>query len=186
MKNNELQKSDHAGQIDTAMALIRHGKNVTRSAAPEMFDLFCICAVHDKPYTLRFVRQGSGLLRFSASIKGSRSSSPDNARAADIGWTLRLDLFENGSTPCAWCFDDSFNHCAGYCGALVCGGRMKGNTFHCRPSCGAVWAGVPLAEVKGTAQNEVRRPSRPAGLTVARPVKEMLLLPAGAPSAKGR
>src|SRR5208283_3234029 len=38
-------------------------------AAGEVVELSCVCAVHDKPYTLRFTRQASGLLRFFESVK---------------------------------------------------------------------------------------------------------------------
>jgi hypothetical protein len=183
MKNNELQTTNYTGQIETALALIRqgHGNRVTRSPAPESFDLHCVCAVHDKPYTLRFVRQPSGRLRFSASVKGKAAASPDNAQTVDVGRTMRLGLLETDKSRCAWCGDKSFHHCSSHCGALVCGGRMKGNTFHCRPSCGAEWVGVPLQEVKGTVQEQPRRPSCPvAAANVARAGKEPLRLSAGA------
>jgi hypothetical protein len=183
VKNKELQKADYAGQIDAALALIRQGHGVTRSPAPKTFDLYCFCAVHDKPYTLRFVRQPSGLLRFKESIKGKPASSPGDARAGGVGWTFRLKYFENPAAPCAWCGNESFHHCASYCGALVCGGRMKGNTFHCRKSCGASWVGVPLREVRGSIAQEAapRRASLPPA-----PAKPVLLLPAAPPSSARR
>lgn len=183
MKNNELQKTDYTGQIEAALELINQaqGNRAMHSPAPETFDLYCSCAREDKPYTLRFVRQSSGLLRFRESVKGKPSSLPDNARAGGVGWTLRLDYFETGPTPCAWCGNGSFHHCANDCGALVCGGRMRGDTFHCRKSCGASWVGVPLREVKGTV---TREPSRRASLSpaprpAASPAKPMLMLSAG-------
>jgi hypothetical protein len=181
MKNGIL-KPDHAREIGAAMAVIRQGEEAMRSPAPESFDLYCECAVYDKPYTLRFTRQPSGLLRLMQSVKGKPSSSPDNARAGGVGWALRLDYFERTAMPCAWCGDQSFHHCASYCGALVCGGRMKGNTFHCRKSCGASWIGVPLREVKGRMRREASL-SRPSLSQAAKPSalssKPMLLLGAG-------
>lgn len=182
MKNNELQKANYAGQINAALALIRRGQGLTRSPAPEIFDLYCDCAIYDKPYTLRFVRQPSGLLRFKESIKGKPASFPDNARAGGVGYTLRMEYFENGATPCAWCGDGGFHHCANDCGALVCGGRMKGDTFHCRKSCGASWVGVPLREVRGNVTREpspLRASLSPAPRPAAGQAKPMLLLPAG-------
>lgn len=182
VKNNGLQKADYAGQINTALALIRKGHGVTRSPAPEIFHLYCYCAVEDKPYTLRFVRQSSGLLRFKESIKGKPASFPNNARAGGVGYTLRMEYFENSATPCAWCGNGGFHHCANDCGALVCGGRMKGDTFHCRKSCGASWVGVPLQEVKGNVTREpspLRASLSPAPRPAPGPAKPMLLLPAG-------
>jgi len=171
MKNSQLQKTDYTGQIEAASEVIRQaqGNRAMRSPAPETFVLHCFCAVHDKPYTLHFIRQPSGLLRFSASIKGQASNSRDNARAGGVGYTMRLGLFEKQATPCAWCGNGSFHHCAYDCGALVCGGRMRGNTFHCRPNCGAEWVGVPLQAVKGSVQDKPRMPH----------VKEPLRLSAG-------
>ncbi len=171
MKNNQLQKTDYAGQIKGALELIRQaqGNRAIRPPAPETFELHCVCAVHDKPYSLHFVRQPSGLLRFTASVKGVAAVSPGSVFAGGVGQTMRLDRFETSGAPCAWCGNGSFHHCATHCGALVCGGRMEGNTFHCRPSCGASWVGVPLEEVKGTMEAQPARPSRPA------PAKRLLL-----------
>ncbi len=169
-----LQRPDDAERIERAKAAIWQGRGLT--PAPEIFDLYCVCARDDKPYTLRFERQASGLLRFKKTVKGKPPSLPDNARAGGKGWTLRLDYFENlaeAVTPCAWCGDGSFHHCSSNCGALVCGGRMRGNVFHCRKSCGASWVGVPMREITGTAGQYARmaapppvrgslQPSRPA------------------------
>jgi hypothetical protein len=173
-----LQKPDDAERIERAKAAIWQGRGL--SPAPETFDLYCSCAREDKLYTLRFVRQSSGLLRFRESVKGKPSSLPDNARAGGVGWTLRLDYFETGPTPCAWCGNGSFHHCASHCGALVCGGRITGGTFHCRKSCGASWVGVPLREVTGSVTREPRLASlSPAPRLAASPAKPMLLLPPG-------
>src|SRR6185437_2587975 len=88
-----LQKPDYTEKIERAKAAIWQGRGLP--PAPEVFDLYCFCAVYDKPYTLRFERQASGLLRFKTSVKGRPSSLPDNARAGGKGWTLRLEYFEN-------------------------------------------------------------------------------------------
>jgi hypothetical protein len=166
-----------AGNVAEVMALLE-GRGLSPTV-PEIFDLSCVCAVHDKPYTLRFERQASGLLRFRESIKGRPSLLPDNARAGGKGWTLRMQFFEDGATPCAWCGDRSFGHCSRDCGALVCCGRMRGNTFYCRPSCGASWVGVPMREVEGTAGQhaQMSAPARDC-LPSSLPVPARLLLPA--------
>ena len=139
-------------------------------AAGEVVELSCVCAVHDKPYTLRFTRQASGLLRFFESVKvePARHKTALGGAAAALSFSL-AEFDENSGalagrgrgTPCAWCGDGSFHHCASYCGALVCGGRMKGERFHCRPSCGASWVGVPLQTVEGTRQQQARKPTAP-------------------------
>jgi len=178
--------TNHVRRIETALAAIQRSQDerAALSPAPEIFDLYCVCAVHDRPYTLRFVRQPSGLLRFTETLKDGPCSLPGNARAGGKGWALRLEYFEKGATRCAWCGDESFHHCRTYCGALVCGGRMVGETFHCRKSCGASWVGIPLHEVKGEAKAATKRLteictqrilSAPQGNAITRP---RLLLPA--------
>jgi hypothetical protein len=172
-----------AGNVAEVMALLE-GRTLS-PAVPEIFDLYCFCAIHDKPYTLRFERQSSGLLRFKESIKGKpKTPGSDPAVFAvhyeagvKMGWKLSMKYFEHGTMPCAWCGDGSFGHCSQDCGALVCCGRMRGNTFHCRPSCGASWVGVPMREVTGTTTRE-RPPANRVSLSSA-PAKPLLLLPAG-------
>lgn len=170
-----------ASNVAEVMALLE-GRNAS-PAVPEIFELYCFCAVYDKPYTLRFERQASGLLRFKESIKGKPPSLPDNARAGGKGWTLRMDYFEDWegvNTPCAWCGNGSFGHCSLHCGALVCCGRMSGNTFHCRPSCGASWVGVPMREVQGSGEETRRSAAVPSRGTLPAPAsgRKPLLLPA--------
>lgn len=149
-----LARRDDGRRIASALAVIQRSQHERLSLCPEIFDLTCVCAVHDRSYTLRFVRQASGLLRFKESLKGFARDFPDNARAEAVVYTLRLELFEKGATPCAWCGNGSFHHCRTYCEALVCGGRIIGETFHCRESCGASWVGTPLHEVKGETRSQ--------------------------------
>lgn len=177
MKNKELQKTNYAGRIEAAMALIRQGQvnRVTRTPAPETFELHCLCARVDKPYTLRFNRQPSGLLRFAESVKGEMARPTGHVRKSGASTTMWLDLFETTAVPCAWCGNRSFHHCAWECGALVCGGRMQGNTFHCRSSCGAQWVGVPLQQVEGTGAEQPRLPSLRAPAPT--PARRLLLGP---------
>lgn len=189
MKNNELQKPNIAGKIGAAMATIRRSQQQTvrRPPAPEIFDLNCFCAVYDKPYTLRFVRQPSGLLRFKESIRGKPAAPASDPAVfaiyyeggVKVGWKLSMKFFENTATPCAWCGNGTFHDCALDCLALVCGGRMKGNTFHCRRSCGASWVGIPLQEVNGHAIHESSRLTSPRA-------KRILSAPRGEMASKPR
>jgi hypothetical protein len=174
---NELVKSsrDTAAnrcKIEAALELV--GQTLPPLPAPaDSCELSCVCAVHDKPYALRFVRQASGLFRLVESVKVQpvelvMAEGGETGRRSGIEY-LRLDEFERGSTRCAWCGDRSYHYCRNNCGALVCGGRMRGRTFRCRASCGAEWVGEPLREVEAvTGPREPERfqapapPSRPA------------------------
>jgi hypothetical protein len=101
MKSNQLEKTDNTGQIKAALKLIGQAQSkraMRRPPAPEIFDLHCFCAVHDKPYTLRFVKQPSGLLRFKESIR-SKPAAPASDPAVfaiyyeggvKVGWKLSM------------------------------------------------------------------------------------------------
>lgn len=116
----------------------------------DICELSVVCAVHDLGYRLRFVRQASGLFRFSESIKKEYWDDDDVAygNPSPVGSvSLPIDEFEPGPTPCAWCGNNSYNYCI--CGSLVCRGRTIGQLFRCRDSCGAEWVGTPLTQVSG-------------------------------------
>jgi hypothetical protein len=152
-------RPDNRQRIDAAFALLRNQE-------PERFDLPCVCAIHDMPYTLRFERKANGLFRLQGSekvSKGPRSTGQAGAHIVTPA-TIPIKEIELTAFPCAWCDDNSIHHCSQNCGAFVCGGRMKGNVFHCRPSCGASWVGIPLEKVEGEKRRELRQPSMPEPL----------------------
>jgi len=154
---------DNGQKIDAAFELMRKRDS-------ESFTLACVCAVYDRPYTLRFKRKANGLFGLVESAKPNieRTSSGSDGVQVSLVASLKVPLeqIEMSGFPCAWCGDNGFHHCAHNCGALVCGGRMQGETFHCRSSCGASWVGVPLKQVEGEQRQELRRPSMPAAARV--------------------
>jgi hypothetical protein len=151
-----ITKPDNRQRIDAAFALLRNQE-------PERFELPCMCAVHDRPYTLRFVRKANGLFGLVDSERETSGTQVKGRAGAQIVTpaTIPMKEMELTAFPCPWCDDITFHHCARYCGAFVCGGRIKGNVFHCRPSCGASWVGAPLEQVEGQKRQELRRPSMP-------------------------
>lgn len=110
----------------------------------QIFELSCVCAVHDKPYVLRFEKQASGRYRFVESVKPVGRGVGVSVATLN---TIPMDRIEKAFYGCAWCGTGGINHCSNHCGAYVCGGLMQGDTFHCRKSCGASWIGVPLQEI---------------------------------------
>ena len=151
-----ITKPDNRQRIDAAFALLRNQER-------ERFELPCMCAVHDRPYTLRFVRKANGLFGLVDSEKETNSPQFKGQTGAQIVTpaTIPIKEMELMAFPCPWCDDITFHHCSRDCGAFVCGGRIKGNVFHCRPSCGASWVGVPLERVEGQKRQELRGPSMP-------------------------
>ena len=139
-------KPENRQSIEAALALVRKRES-------ETFDLTCVCAKHDRPYTLCFRRKPGGLFGLVENVRVpeqalSEEPSEDETR---VSAPVKLDLseFESKVFPCPWCGDKSINHCARHCGAFVCGGLIVGGMFHCRASCGASWIGWPLKRVGG-------------------------------------
>jgi hypothetical protein len=150
--------------------------------------LNCVCAVHDRPYQLRFTRQATGKLRFIESVTlpgDARAGSRRNGQAAASSSALQsisLDDFENQPWPCGWCGNPTINHCSQNCGSLVCGGKMEGRRFTCRTSCAAVWEGVPMREIQATNEQQTR-PAKPQ--TAPQSALRSESLPAVAPANRG-
>jgi hypothetical protein len=123
--------------------------------SPEIFEELCVCAVRDRPYIVRYARQRNGKFRAESSRKvtgasgGSIANGPLNA-------TLPIDRFEGGISPCPWCGGLGHYHCS--CGAILCGGRLAGNLFTCRDSCGRQWRpDHPVSELKGSLPQDAAR-----------------------------
>jgi hypothetical protein len=146
---------DNARKIEAALELMRQ---MSLEPEPEIFELSCYCALKDEPYTLRFTLQENGLFRLKESIRVIRSETPSRSYGyAPSAKTLNLDRVEARAFPCAWCSDQSLHYCRNHCGAIVCGARVRGNTFHCRTSCGASWVGKPMKEFQGSAGSPAKR-----------------------------
>jgi len=145
----------------------RMGKPSAQNPAPEIQELHCICAVHDKPYVLRFKRQADRSLLLLESVKVQPAKATPSGEAL-AGRTVAVklsinDIGEDTSLPCAWCGNGGINYCLGNCNAVVCGGLTVGDVFHCRKSCGASWTGVPLQELPGQMKAKPHTPPmRPA------------------------
>jgi hypothetical protein len=179
-------------RVESALARLPQPKNnqPMQAPAPEIVTLSCVCAVEDKPYTLRFTRQAGGSFRLLGSVMGHPAKT---ARAGEalagrtVAVTVPIEELGDMPLPCAWCGDNGINLCKGKCDALVCGGRTVGNIFHCRKSCGASWVGVALESVEGETEEKRRAPSmQPAPPAARVPVAERLRLTAGSSVTKLR
>jgi hypothetical protein len=123
----------------------------------------CICAVYDREFLDRYERQASGLYFpvESRRIEGGTGSGA----GAEIGRVLNVDQIRGAYKPCPWCGENGNMryHCD--CGGVICGGKVKGKTFHCRASCGRRWPmGDPVHEIEVTeeqARREWKTPPRP-------------------------
>jgi len=175
---------DNARRIEAALALVRQEP---LQPEPETFELSCICALNENPYTLRFTRQKNGRFRWTESVKVFR----DDKASRSFGYvppaiTVKLDEIEVTPLPCAWCGNGRLNYCQSGCNSFVCGALMRGNTHHCRKSCGRSWATTPLKELQGSVPSPTAWPmvgSEPTGpSTSAAP--DRLQLGAGSTLAK--
>lgn len=188
---------DISGKMDAALARARERDKESRSLSPaprgrvpaagETFELSAVCAVHDRPYVLRYIRQASGRLRFVESLKlqPARAKPREALAGGAAGQMLPLSEFESGEFPCPWCGAQDINGPCD-CGALVCGGRKRNGLFRCRDSCGAQWSGVEMREVEAAKDRPVssaRGPAASTPLTRPEASKETRLrLPAPAPA----
>lgn len=147
-------------------------------AVERLFELSCVCAVTDKPYVLQYRWAGKRLV-FVKAIK-LESSGRGHARPSGLAVDQQMaavSAFKSFCFPCPWCGSDSINYCGANCGALVCGGRIRDGVFHCRPSCGASWTGVPLESIEGHNKTSVARTAAKfAGPPEARPATDVTQL----------
>lgn len=118
-----------------------------------------VCAVFDQLFVERFERQASGLYRMVETI---RIHEGDSAGAgAGVSRTLNVREIEGRYLACPWCGDNRGKryHCS--CGTPVCGGRVTGNLFVCRDSCGDRWeVGPPSREIQVTEARQGERDFR--------------------------
>lgn len=155
-------------RMDEALARIRQEREARRSqspspspsysnssfaapervaVAPHVYLHRSVCAVFDLWFVERFERQASGLYRMVETI---RIHDGDGSTLGECqSQALSLRKIEGRYLPCPWCGDKAGKryHCS--CGASVCGGKVKGNHFVCRDSCGDEWdLGPPVHEIQ--------------------------------------
>ena len=133
------------------------------AAAPEVevrefFEQLCVCAVEDRAFIVRYVQQPNGLFRAIESVKihAGGGSGKGGTRPTLV---LSTGKIEGSHTACPWCGNSGHYHCD--CGGVVCGGKLIGQLFTCRASCGAKWIiGSPVTEIKGTKPQQERQESK--------------------------
>lgn len=128
---------------------------VVSPASPVLLQELIVCAVHDLGFIEFYERQRSGLylpIKSRLLHVGEGFGAGHGARL-----TIRVADICGPHTPCPWCGDNGGGryHCD--CGAVVCGGRVKGNVFTCRDSCGASWRiGPDVKEIAVTRDSGAR------------------------------
>jgi hypothetical protein len=161
--------------------------------AREFFDQRCVCAIEDLEFIVRYVRQPSGLFRATESIKPPQGQQSGEA-SVPSSLVVPINQIEGSHTPCPFCGNSGHYHCN--CGGVVCGGRVLGQLFTCRKSCGDKWIiGTPVTEIKGSKPRQEpqeskappRRPSSSAAPPKPASSENRLLLGSGnTPAVKGR
>jgi hypothetical protein len=133
----------------------------TAPAARRVVAQRCVCGIFDLEFFDRYEQQASGIYRVVESIR--IVDRERGGACAEIGRVLNVDDIRGNYMPCPWCGDNGNMryHCD--CGGVVCGGRVKGNIFHCRASCGQSWpAGHPMHEIDVMEEREWREWKAPA------------------------
>lgn len=135
--------SDAARKVDATLARIRNSNSERKAellpprreeTTPEVVDLQRACAVHDKPYTSRYVRGRDGRYRYAQSIRVTESLY--RAQYAESE-RLTVDGGFAGEETSPWCGASGYGavRCTG-CGTDVCYGKTVAGYFRCRRSCG--------------------------------------------------
>jgi hypothetical protein len=132
--------------MTNALARLRQGGGLarpdeaeTRVVAPAeagtIIDLPRICAVHDKPYASRYIRDRNGRFRYAQAIRiTERLCDQYDGHLHDVRMLPREDCQDE---TCPWCGAYGFGSIlCGACNAEICYGRSNGRYFRCRPSCG--------------------------------------------------
>lgn len=102
----------------------------------EVLDLPRVCAIHDKPWSARYIRGRNGHFHYAQTVRVTEALYL--SQYAECG-NARQDLPVNdlGDETCPWCGASGFGavRCGG-CKRDVCYGRTVSGYFRCRPSCG--------------------------------------------------
>ena len=141
----QVSKADYEKSVSIIRGASRNGGPVQPVMVPErsvlaasgpgqIVDLPRICAVHDKAYAARYVRQHDGRFRLGCMIGVTEAlylrQYAGNGNAASVP---NDDIAEETCPMCGACGHGSV--LCGGCKAEVCFGRTAGRYFRCRPSC---------------------------------------------------
>lgn len=104
-------------------------------AHADLFQFLCACAVHDESFLMTFAKRSDGLYvhKGNQKIVGSLAEGSREAMQRSL---LTPDECVGSRLPCPWCGAESLVNCVG-CNMPVCKGRVDGEIFTCRDSCGA-------------------------------------------------
>jgi hypothetical protein len=163
------------------------GSCFTAPVARRVVAQICVCAFYDLQFLDRFERQASGIYRVVDSIR--IVAGEGGGSDAEIGRVLNADDIRGNYMPCPWCGENGNMRYYCSCGGVVCGGKVKGNIFHCRASCGRSWpGGNPVHEIEVTEERERRQWQAPPrrGSAWQAPPRETNTSRLLLPPAKGR
>jgi len=103
------------------------------------------CAQYDQLYITVYRRGANGLYSFWTSVAIDPRAGPAFGEVGDIV-TVTPDMLDPNGPPewCAWCETPEkmiygkriLSIKCGACGCFICLGRLEGNYFRCRDSCG--------------------------------------------------
>jgi hypothetical protein len=127
-----LRQSGAIVQTPSAPPPVIYAPSVANGA---IIDLPRICAVHDKPYASRYIRDRNGRFRYAQAIRiTERLCDQYEANVNDVRALPQGDCQDE---TCPWCGAYGFGSIlCGLCRTEVCYGRTNGRHFRCRPSCG--------------------------------------------------
>lgn len=138
-------------KVDEALARIRRSEIVIQKAEPseirraevfgygkpgEVLDLPRVCALHDKPYSARYIRGRNGHFHYAQTVRVTEALYL--SQYAECGNTRQeLPGDDLCDETCPWCGASGFGAVrCGRCKTDICYGRTVSGYFRCRSSCG--------------------------------------------------
>lgn len=151
----------------------------------------CVCAVHDKPFTVVYERTDPAKPFTIAGIykpgEEGGSEGAGGSTGATRPRTLPVEDVDCAGWQCPHCGSDMQVNCS-HCHTVVCGGKTRSypgtkEIFECRASCGARAALVLATTFSGVDPAQPARPARtqPQHTALPSPASDALRL--GAPKA---
>ena len=136
-------------ELETRPPVVAGPPPVALAKAGEIVDLPRICALHDRPYAARYIRDADGVFRRGPMIEVTEAiylrqyAGSGVRRLAVPAGNIRFV-----EETCPWCGASGVGAvlCGG-CRHEICYGKMAARFFRCRPSCG--WHGNMIWTVRG-------------------------------------
>lgn len=151
----------------------------------------CVCAVHDKPFTVVYERTDPAKRFAITGIYRDEEASTATGKGVARSRILPIEEVDSTGWRCPYCNNTMRIGCEG-CSTNVCGGKTRRypgteDIFECRVSCGARSTLVPATTFSGVDPAQPGKPARAQPQHTALPSPDRAALPGPAsPRLRGK